>query len=285
MDVITRTHPRFPPPLLQVRECPQQLFVRGQLAALDSPLVSVVGSRRPTAYARQVTELLIPDLVRAGLGIVSGLAYGIDALAHQVALRVHGTCVAVLGSGFDRIYPAVHAGLAQDIQHNGCLVSAYPPDTPPRPYFFLERNRIIAALSPVAVVIEAGERSGTLSTAKAALECGQTVAVVLGDITRSENAGCYLLAHQGAHIVRTAADIISLYRLETAIPAAEILKPALTGSAAAVYDCILRGCRTVAGMASATGYAPGHLQSILSVLELDGYIINAGPEWLIISSS
>lgn len=226
-----------------------------------------------SSYAERVTRLLVPTLVRAGLVVVSGLAYGTDATAHRVALQHGGICVVVLGSGFGHIYPALHTGLFNRIlASGGCALSEYPYDTRPARYTFPERNRIIAGLSRVLLIIEAGDRSGTLITARQALDCGREVCVVPSDITRQENAGSLQLLREGARPVTSAGDILSLYQTPVPLVVSDVLRPALTGTMASIYDCILRGPIRVDDLALAASLGIVEVQGVLSVLELDGYI-------------
>jgi DNA processing protein len=264
-----------------MREGPEELFVQGSLEALKLPCISIIGSRKISPYGEQVANLLIPGLVKSGLTIVSGLAYGIDSLAHKIALRHGGKCVAVLGSGLDRIYPAIHASLYRTIiEAGGCALSEYPPGTTPQKYYFPARNRIVAALSGATLIIEAGEKSGTLITARCALDEGRDVLVVPGDITRESSAGITSLLKQGAHPVASVEDVLSFYAMYPLLSVASDLLPALTGSPATLYDLISHGHDLTDQLVQRTGWSIGKVQSVLSVLELDGYIYFKGNKWL-----
>jgi DNA processing protein len=206
--------------------------------ALDAPAVAIVGSRAGSAYALAVAEKLAADLAARGIVVVSGLARGVDSAAHRGALASVGSAteadasgdrapktIAVLGCGVDRIYPAEHKPLAQAIERAGAIVSELVPGTPPHPAFFPLRNRIISGLSRAVVVIEAGEKSGSLITARAALEQGRDVLAVPGNVLSGRNRGAHALLRDGAKIVETADDI-----LEELGPSAE-KRPARRGSA------------------------------------------------------
>jgi DNA processing protein len=170
----------YPELLARSPNPPRVLYIVGNRESLPGNCVSVVGSRKSTRYGERVVDWMVPTLVKSGLTIVSGLAYGIDALAHKYALEGGGRCVAVLGSGLDIIYPSAHRRLFLDIiEAGGCIVSEYPPGTPPLPHHFPQRNRIVAGLSKVVLIVEATSKSGTLSTANWAVEAGRDVCVCL----------------------------------------------------------------------------------------------------------
>jgi DNA processing protein len=191
VHILSPNSSEYPELLRAIPQPPQSLYIKGRLDCLQQPLISVVGSRKLTGYGDLVLRTFIPKLVKAGLSIVSGLAYGADVRAHEIALQHKGTCIAVLGSGLDVIYPAVHQRIAETIQkEGGCIMSEHPPTMPPLPHHFPQRNRIISGLSRVTLVVQAGEKSGTVSTCNHALEQGREVCVVLADITREEYIWC-----------------------------------------------------------------------------------------------
>jgi DNA processing protein len=258
---------------------PASLYCAGTVESLEHPAVSVIGSRKMTAYGERVIRMLIPDLVRAGLGIDSGLAYGVDSYAQQVAVGMGGSVVAVLGSSFDKFYPRRNEHLAEKIvETGGCVVTEYPPGTPALPAYFPQRNRIVAALSKMTLIIEAGEKSGTLITARQALDAGREVGVVPADITRVESRGVHALLKDGAKPITCSADILAVFGT-SAVQVQLNLKPALTGSLATLYDLISRGVGNFDQLVSQSALSIAGVQSILSVLELDGYITRRGNEW------
>lgn len=194
-----------------IAKVPEKLYFVGEIPATRQPSVAVVGTRKPTAYGKEVAHQLAYDLASKGVVIVSGLALGIDAIAHQAALEAQGTTLAVLANGLDSIYPATNRGLADNIiAHGGALISEYPPTTEARAYRFLERNRIVSGLSDAVIVVEAAIRSGTLATVSHALEQGREVFVVPGNITSPLSAGCNALLKQGAHPATRAEDILEI---------------------------------------------------------------------------
>lgn len=200
--------PRYPPLLKQIKQPPLALFVEGQPDVLSLPALAMVGSREPTPTGRQIAFEFAAELCRAGFSIVSGLARGIDGCAHQGALSVSGTTVAVLGNGLAHIYPKQHAQLTAQVRESGSLVSEYLPDEAPRTMFFPLRNRIVVGLSLGTLVVEAAEKSGSLISANYAAEYSREVFAVPGSIYNPLAAGCHQLILQGAKLTRSVADII-----------------------------------------------------------------------------
>lgn len=198
----------FPHGLSALADPPLGLFVRGELRS--GPAVAIVGARRASAYGREVAEHLGHELAAAGVCVVSGMARGVDAAAHRGALAGGGATVAVWGAGPDRVYPTEHAALAEEIAATGALVTEYPPGAPPRAAHFPERNRLIAGLAQVVVVVEADERSGALVTARLALDEGREVMAVPGSIFSRLSAGPNGLLRAGAAPVLTASDVLAV---------------------------------------------------------------------------
>jgi len=199
---------RYPALLDCVPDPPPVLWVRGTPLAVPTPAVAIVGSRVATEYARLVAERLASELAGRGVTVVSGLARGVDSAAHVGALRGGGATLAVLGSGPDRIYPAEHTKLAASICEHGALVSELGPGAPPLPEHFPLRNRIISGISLAVVVVEACERSGSLITARYALEQGRDVMAVPGSVLSGRNQGSHRLLKDGAKVVESADDIL-----------------------------------------------------------------------------
>jgi DNA processing protein len=198
----------YPRLLWQIPDPPIALWIRGDPAALLSPAIAVVGSRDATPAGLDAARRIGHDIAAAGLTIVSGLARGIDAAAHAAAIDAGGTTIAVLGCGADVVYPSGHAALAANIAAAGAIVSEFPPGTPPLPWHFPLRNRIISGLSRGVVVVEASERSGSLITARAALEQGREVLAVPGGISSGKHRGCHRLIKDGARLVETVEDVL-----------------------------------------------------------------------------
>ncbi len=200
----------YPEILRDIPSPPKQLYVLGDLEALlAKPRLSVVGSRRVTPYGRAITSDLVQTVARQGIVIVSGLAFGVDSIAHQAALDAGGGTIAVLPCGIEKVYPSSHAQLARDIlAKGGALVSEYPGDTLPGQYNFIERNRIVSGLGDGTLITEAAVKSGTLHTANFALEQGRTVMAVPGNITSPLSQGTNNLVKSGATMVTDASDIL-----------------------------------------------------------------------------
>ena len=213
-QVLTWATPDYPGLLRQIPDAPPVLFVRGTLTPADEWSVALVGTRKATVYGREVTHRLATDLVQNRVTLVSGLARGIDSIAHKAALEAGGRTLAVLGCGVDYIYPAEHRKLAEAIVENGALVSDYPLGTRPEAANFPARNRIISGLSLGVVVVEAGIKSGALITADFALDHGRDVFAVPGSILSPASAGCNRLLHDGASIVTEVGDILEPLHLD-----------------------------------------------------------------------
>jgi DNA processing protein len=236
-----------------------------------------------TDYGSSQCHHFVQAAVRKGISIVSGLAYGIDAEAHRATLRSGGICIAVLGGGFDYLYPASHAGLAREIvQSGGVLISEYPPDTTPRKYYFLERNRIIAALSRVLLVVEAGEKSGTRNTAAAAAQSGATVCVIPGDITREQGRGIVTLIKDGAEPVAHPDDILAHF-IDLPVRITHSLRAHIGETESQVYGAIPPEGATVDSLLVSTGLPAANVRACLTVLEIDGLVRYNQGLWHVIS--
>jgi DNA processing protein len=213
---LARSATEFPSLLRAIHDPPTGLFLRGssEPEVLSRPAVAIVGARASSGYGASVARSLGRELAAAGLVIVSGLARGIDAEAHRGALDAGGTTVAVLGCGIDRDYPAAHSELACRVGDAGLIVSEYAPGVEPAPWRFPARNRIVAGLGAVTVVVEARERSGALITADLALEEGREVFAVPGEITSSLSAGTNGLLKLGAAPLTAAGDVLASFGIE-----------------------------------------------------------------------
>lgn len=208
----------FPDRLKTIHTPPKELFVTGEnlINLLQRPCVTIVGSRRVTTYGKAVTAKLAGDLARAGVVVISGLAIGVDGIAHKAALEAGGISIAVLPSGLDEIYPAHHHQLAMHIvKQGGALVSEYPEGTPAFKWNFVERNRIAAGLCDALLVTEAAQKSGTLHTARFALEQGKDVLAVPGNITSPTSAGTNNLIRTGATPITCTEDILHVLGIES----------------------------------------------------------------------
>ena len=271
--------PAYPVALATIVDPPPVLWTRGRIDALGTPAVAIVGSRAASEYALSVATGLARDLAACGLVVVSGLARGVDSAAHRGALQAGGVTVAVLGSGVDVMYPPEHAPLAREIDERGAVVSELVPGTRPDPMFFPLRNRIISGLSRAVVVIEAGEKSGSLITARCALEQGRDVLAVPGNILNGRNRGGHALLRDGAKIVETADDIVEELGLGFGRNATR--GPQNAGGAVPESDpvlaCLVPGEPSdVDTIAERSGLTTAGLLTRLFELEVEGLVGRAG---------
>ena len=208
VQIVTLEDEGYPEPLRTIPDPPLALYIRGRLVEADRMAVAIVGARYASRYGLQCAEHLAYELALRGLAVVSGLARGIDAAAHRGALNASGRTLAVLGSGFNRLYPPEHTELAKQIAEYGAVISEYPMEIGPLPHNFPRRNRLISGLSLGVVVVEAGPRSGSLITADCALEQGREVFAVPGPVTAVTSQGTHRLIKQGAALVTSVDDIL-----------------------------------------------------------------------------
>jgi DNA processing protein len=208
IKVLTWQDEEYPARLKEIDQPPPVLYIRGEYLPDDLFAVAIVGTRRITPYGRQVTEEISAFLVANGITVISGLARGVDAVAHQTALKAGGRTIAVLGSGVDKIYPPEHRALGEQIMARGALISDYPVGTAPDASNFPPRNRIISGLSLAVAVIEAGDTSGALITAEFAAEQGREIFAVPGSILAPQSKGTNKLIQNGAQPLLSAADLM-----------------------------------------------------------------------------
>jgi DNA processing protein len=212
------TEPEYPQSLLQIYDPPVMLYVRGDPQVLNLPSISIVGTRRPTLYGTQMAQRLGRDLAARGMVIVSGMARGIDAIGHQGAMDAHGRAIGVLGTGIDVCYPKENKKLYEKVLERGAIISEFPLRTHPAPENFPVRNRIVAGMPLGVVVVEGAQYSGSLITARLAMEFGREVFGVPGNVTQPVSFAPNLLIKQGAKLVTSAEDVIE--ELPTPIRAA-----------------------------------------------------------------
>jgi DNA processing protein len=275
------TDPRYPAALAAIIDPPAVLWTRGDPAGLDATLVAIVGSRAASPYARDVAARLAADLAARGVGVVSGLARGVDSAAHRAAIDAEGVTIAVLGSGADIIYPPEHDALAVDIARRGLVISELVPGTPPLPHFFPMRNRIISGLSRAVVVIEAHEKSGSLITARCALEQGRDVLAVPGSVLSGRNRGAHALLRDGARIVESADDILEGLGVRVAGSGFRVQgssgSSGSAGSSDPILDCFVAGeASDLDEIAARSGLVPSRLLPRLMELELAGAVARVG---------
>ncbi len=265
----------YPTSLLDIASPPKELFVLGNLPK-DKPYVSIVGSRKVTDYGREVTYRLSYDLAKAGVVIVSGLALGIDGIAHQAALDAGGLTVAILGTAIDHIYPASHRNLAIDIlKHKGAIVSELEKTADEHPGIFPARNRIIAGLSSATIITEAAASSGALITANFALEQGKQVMAVPGNITSLQSAGPNNLLKSGAIPVTDAADVLAALNFESNEVAALPVK-AKSKEEALILELLTQGVNTSHDLIEHSQLSASQFANIISLMEITGKVRNLG---------
>ena len=213
-QLITIDDALYPQSLKTIDTPPKTLFVSGAIECLSKPCLAIVGTRKPTSFAQKLTERWAKTLADAGIVIVSGLALGIDGAAHRGALLGAAKTIAILGCGLNHEYPKQHAELRQSIiDQGGCVISEYPPDTPPRAPLFPRRNRIISGLSYGVLVMEAAMRSGSLVTARLAVEQGKEVMAVPGSLHNPMAEGCHWLIREGATLVTNIEEVGECLRI------------------------------------------------------------------------
>jgi len=266
----TRESAEYPVELLDLAQPPRELYAIGRTSALSRPRVAIVGTRNSTAYGERITRTLTRALVRGGVSIVSGMARGIDAAAHRTALEERGNTVAVLGTGVDVPYPVGHRLLHRTIAEHGIVVSESPPGTRAGPGAFPRRNRIIAALAPVTIVVEAGFRSGALNTASQALELGRVVAAVPGPIDSDQSRGSNQLLRDGAVLIAAPEDALAL--LGVSAPQVAPPRPLLPESEQKVWDAIAGGFVDTDALPAATDLTIAECLAAITSLEIMGLV-------------
>jgi DNA processing protein len=271
---LTRRSADYPPLLAAIHDPPKRLYLRGEgsVEMLSRPAVAIVGTRSCSSYGAQVARRVGRELAAAGATVVSGLARGVDAEAHRGALEAGGPTVAVLGCGIDRDYPRAHAALARRIAELGLLVSEYEPGTEPAPWRFPARNRIIAGLAGVTVIVEARARSGALITADFALEDGREVFAVPGEITSALSRGTNELLRLGAAPLLESGDVLAALGLEEA-PARRGVR--LSDQAKRVRELLSDHSASVDELVERAGLAADAVAAALVELELAGEAVCA----------
>ena len=273
-------HRDYPQLLSELPDPPAVLFVEGDVESLSWPMVAIVGSRNASATGREIAHEFARQLGRSGVGIVSGLALGIDGCAHRGALRSCAPTVAVCARGLDRTYPRAHEGLARAVSASGAVVSEFPVGTPPLRPHFPRRNRIISGLSRGVLVVEASLRSGALITARQALDQGREVFAVPGSIRNPVARGCHQLIRNGAKVVEGVEDVLEELAESLGM---HVSSPEVRGggSAAAarldqdslrILESLGYEATSIDVLVARAGLTADALSSILLSLELDGYV-------------
>ncbi len=287
---ITINQPQYPDLLQRIYNPPKQLYYQGDPHYLTKTAISIIGTRKCSDYGIEITRKIIADLANHDIVIVSGMALGIDSVAHQAALDYGLGTIAVLGSGLDIIYPQSNRNLAQKISAQGLILSEYPPSTPPKDFHFPQRNRIVSGLSIATIVVEAPERSGTLITARLALNQGREIFVVPGDVYRQNSLGVLKLLQTGAaypissgkevmeilkqqpHLFQQKAPEIKTNQTKTTLHLAELEQQ--------IYNSLKkRRPRTLEQISSKLDLSINQILETLSDLEIRGLIKNKSGQY------
>lgn len=273
----------YPPGIAVLDQPPQVLYVRGELTEADERSIAVVGTRRPSAYGEEVTRLLVADLVAFGYTIVSGLAFGIDAVAHRAALAAGGRTVGFLASGIDLITPTEHEALAMQITKHGALLSAFSPGQCAFRGNFVARNRLVAGMSRGVLVPEGGVNSGTWLTAQFGLDQHKSVMAVPGQITSILSKGPHQLVRAGASLVTSVADIVELLEGEQQQTTCVREKPlTLTDVQSVVWGVLeTRGRVTTDDLTALVGKPVNVIMAELTIMEMNGWVICRDHEWVL----
>jgi DNA processing protein len=282
--VLCLQDPRYPPLLKEIADPPLVLYVYGDVQLLSLPQLAIVGSRNPSPLGQQTAARFARALATEGLVITSGLALGIDGACHQATLAAQGKTIAVMGTGLNQIYPQAHRGLAEKLMQQGAIISELPLNTPPSPWNFPRRNRIISGLSLGVLVVEAALRSGSLITARCAVEQNREVFAIPGSIHHPLARGCHQLIRQGAKLVESAQDIMEeLTALTAFVKRRESLSPENSPAVAhslndldaahkVVLDHVDRAVTAFDAIRLRSGLTTSEVSSILLSLELNGCI-------------
>lgn len=284
MQTIWKTDPIYPPLLREAHKSPERLFALGKQLNPKDRYFSIVGTRHPSTYGKQMASEFTSALASSGFVIVSGLAYGIDAIAHRAALDAGGRTIAVLGSGFNHLAYHTNRELAEKIQKTGCLITEFEPDVRPNKTTFPQRNRIIAGMSVATLVIEAPEKSGALITARLALEYSREVFALPANITQETSRGTnQLLRDSKAFPVTCIQDIFDALktpRSNSQVPSSSPT-PVLSADEETIYKILQQSPQSIDGIVLITQFPVSRVNTLVSLLELKGLIYFSGSYALI----
>ena len=275
--LLTLEDSEYPRSLRFIYDPPSHLYVRGRIVPEDAQAIAVVGARSASPYGLATAEALSRDLAESGITVVSGLAIGIDGAAHRGALRAGGRTIAVLGCGIDTVYPARHRRLAEEIAEHGAVVSEFPLGAPPYAFHFPRRNRIVSGLSLGVVVVEAGERSGSLITARLAAEQGREVMAVPGPIDSYRTRGTHRLLREGAALVERGADVMETalpWLLEKAGETVQTVRPSgeLSPEKVKLIGCFDGPAAHVDQLIEKSGFGAARVLELLLEMEIAGWV-------------
>ncbi len=278
IQLLCREDREYPAALLHIPSPPPLIYIRGDLAPGDAWSVAIVGTRSPTSYGREAARRLAAELAAAGVTVVSGLAIGIDSVAHIAALEAGGRTIAVLANGVDMVYPERNLRLADRIRAQGALISEFPIGTRPLPQLFPVRNRLISGLTRAVVVVEARHGSGALITVEYALEQGRDVFAVPGPIYSPASAGPHQLIRNGAGLATCAADILEALGgedIRAQREAREVLPD--EPDERALLELLAEEPQHIDELRRAVGWPIDRVSATLALLELKGFVRQAGP--------
>ena len=270
--LVTPVDAEYPRALLEIHDPPLALYVRGTLQSRDCHALAIVGTRHPTHYGRECAERMAYRLSKVGYTIVSGLAFGIDACAHEGTLKAKGRTWAVVGSALDCLYPSAHRDLADRIALRGAVISEFPFGRKPDRTTFPMRNRIVSGMTQGVIVVEAGLKSGALITARQALEQGRSVMAVPGRVDSPVSRGTHALLKQGARLVETMDDVLEefefLFPRAALAPPEPTVQPELTDAERRAIQAVEGGANHVDALIRETGLDVGSVSSLLISLEM-----------------
>ena len=279
MHIIEQTDQDFPKQLQHMADPPAQIYVSGTNLSeiLSLPRIAIVGSRKISPYGRAVTARFARELAKLSVVIISGLAFGVDACAHRAALEAGGRTAAVLACGVDRVYPASHHHLAQDmLKQGGALISEYAPGTIPYKDHFIARNRIVSTLADGVLITEAAQKSGSLHTARFALEQGKEVFAVPGNITSETSVGTNMLIRMGATPVTELADILHALDWQSLITKPKNTPRGNSESEQLVLNLLAEGCHDGAALLTRSNLDVSLFNQTLTMLEITGKVFANG---------
>ena len=265
--------------LPHIPDPPKKLFIRGKLPEKRVKTAAIVGTRKPSAYGREIATKIASECAKNGIVVVSGLALGIDSIAHRAAIDSGGKTIAILANGVDKIYPRSHEDLGQRIlQTNGAILSEYPNNTPARPWQFLARNRIVSGLADAVVIIEAASRSGTLSTANHALDQGKEIFAVPGNITSPLSAGCNQLIKNGANPLTSVEDLLDFLIPDRFEKQTQLFKGDTREENVILEFLSKNGTTSSDTIIKQTRLSASEFNQAITMLELKGLVLNNGGE-------
>lgn len=273
IKIVCKFDEEYPKKLFPLHDAPCILYYMGDISLANKPSLSVVGTRKPTNYGRMVTEKIVSEVASAGVVIVSGLAYGVDSIAHRKCLEVGGKTIAVLGGGFDNIYPSEHKSLAEEIAEKGLLLSEYRPKKRATQYTFPTRNRIVAGLGDGVLITEASLKSGTIHTKDFALDFGKNIYAVPGNIDSSSSALPNEILKSGqAEFVVSAKDILKDYDIKEVEKEDKNIFNDLSEEEQKIISQLQDGAKTIDELTKNCNLSINIFNTYLTTLEISGII-------------